>query len=879
MTVTQEFYNSTLAPNRKLYLKIELLNFNMQPIEQLEGMMISCSMDNDATSDIRRTASLSMAITDATYDIENTRQIWLDKYIKIYVGLDYNGNPIWQKQGVYMPNQPSLKYAADDFTLSFSCVDLMAKLTGARNGQMRGVAVEFHAGDSINDGMAGLCSLAGITNIVQQTAPYTIPNDITIEAGGTIYDAMTQLRDLIPNWQIYFDVDGVFCFNEIPSGQNEVSIINDQKFWNELILEYRVDSDFENVKNYIEVLGMSHGNVTYPNPPNTTATYDSEFGVFKLINSSVPAWDNIGDNALISFQTPSTFSISDNVPYYKLSVVGSSTSDGVLLNNDGSYGKILKPSTNYVVQKITHTYRDLGTLSIANTGVVTISLNEEDSFSDIQYVSMKFSSVVNYTPLVFSLWIGDKNVLQYITSFESSMSRTWQVGTTYHFVLLKNSVDFEDSFGGASCLDNPDGSSLNSTMSWELVGGLQAYGIAKDDNPNSPFFIGEELSTTVNSVTASGNYSVINTSAINNYDTLTSMYDLLIGIDLSGYVEVTTPQLKIGNLAAVNVVDSYGNAVILSGYCIVKYDGTNFVFITNNKGVGIIRKLCAGDDYDNIYTDQLANQRAQYELYKGTNLQNTANITMIPAYFLDSYDVVTWNPPNAGTTTDQQWLIKSISTDVSEKGTQSIELLKYYPENPPWVNSAEKSTFLAQCGLVVDTVNDIYFSGILSENGTLKVEGNENYTETLVGDEFQFYFSKTCVTDIELSSHLTQMQLTQMCKNMSRLINLKSGFKFNNGSMSQCFYNCQALHNLNDLVIGENITSLSECFYGCGSLSGQITILCNSTTLTDYTDCFKDCSTTNFSSGLYIRGSGSNRTLLESIVATKSTDSKIYIID
>ena len=148
---TQQNYNTAKQNIRNLRVKIDLLNFNFQTVDAIEGNVISGSINIDANSDIRRTCDISLVVTDASFNVNEGGKIWMDKYIQIYTGIDdiRTGEPDWINQGIYIINAPSLQFDAVTDTLSFQGLDLMAKLTGARNGFMDDITTTIPIGSSI----------------------------------------------------------------------------------------------------------------------------------------------------------------------------------------------------------------------------------------------------------------------------------------------------------------------------------------------------------------------------------------------------------------------------------------------------------------------------------------------------------------------------------------------------------------------------------------------------------------------------------------------------------------------------------------------------------------------------------------------------------
>ena len=90
--------------------------------------------------------------------------------------------------------------------------------------------------------------------------------------------------------------------------------------------------------------------------------------------------------------------------------------------------------------------------------------------------------------------------------------------------------------------------------------------------------------------------------------------------------------------------------------------------------------MLSGGDYDNIYTSELAQERADWELYTRCKIQDSVTLTCVPIYWLDVNWLVEITLPNKqGTEVTEQYLIKSINTTLDISGTQSITMMKYYP--------------------------------------------------------------------------------------------------------------------------------------------------------------------------------------------------------
>lgn len=259
VTPTQTDYDLVQMNTRNAKIKVELLNFNFQTISSLEGKTTSGSIGIDANSDIRRTCSLSLVAKDVDENmISEGGELWLDKYIKIYQGIDNprdNNKTVWWNMGIFLINNPNTVYSATDHTISFEGLDLMAKLTGRRNGQLPAVATLVPAGSKIADVVKKtITQLGGFYNYIIEDEGLEVPYDIKMDMGATIYDLLAELRDLYSNWEMFFDVDGVFHWQKISNGEKEAVVVNFNEI-QPLIISDNVNIDFENVKNHIIVYG------------------------------------------------------------------------------------------------------------------------------------------------------------------------------------------------------------------------------------------------------------------------------------------------------------------------------------------------------------------------------------------------------------------------------------------------------------------------------------------------------------------------------------------------------------------------------------------------------------------------------------------------
>lgn len=244
---------------RNKHIKIDILNFQFQTVDSIQGYTIGGSISINANSLIRRQCSIEMVLNeDSKFEVVSGGRIWLDKYIKVFIGTEHirTNEIIWKNMGIFMINQPSYVYSSTENTLSFEALDLMAKLTGLRNGNLQGLPYIIEEGSDIRMAMIAVLKEAGFTKYLIAENPQKVPYEIKVDVGGVASDLLVELRDISSNYEIYFDEEGTFIYNKIPSNVEDAVMMDDSIIIPNLLTESKT-VDFENVKNVIEVFGKS----------------------------------------------------------------------------------------------------------------------------------------------------------------------------------------------------------------------------------------------------------------------------------------------------------------------------------------------------------------------------------------------------------------------------------------------------------------------------------------------------------------------------------------------------------------------------------------------------------------------------------------------
>ena len=261
LNITSGQFRSVMQNIQNRFIRLELLNFQYQTVDSIEGVCTSGSFSINANSDIRRTGSVVLVVTDSSFEVASGSKVWLDKYIRVWVGISslYTGEIEWTNCGLYIIDAPNYQYDASTNTLTLSLLDLMAKLTGIRNGYLKGIPTILSAGENIRQTIIDTLALGGFTKYIVEEAPSpgTIPNDLEFSQGSTVYDLLKGLRDIYPDYEMFFDVEGTFYYKPIPTGEGDPVLVDDT-LWTNIVTSEQIDVDFQSVKNSIEVYGRTH---------------------------------------------------------------------------------------------------------------------------------------------------------------------------------------------------------------------------------------------------------------------------------------------------------------------------------------------------------------------------------------------------------------------------------------------------------------------------------------------------------------------------------------------------------------------------------------------------------------------------------------------
>ena len=676
INIGAEDYNVLKQQYIKKYIRLELLDFQYNIVDELSGNMTKCSINVDSNSDLRRSCDLGFVVTTSTFDIKAGSKIFLDKMVRPYVGYENmrTGEIQWYNQGIYLVNNPQWSYNASTNEISMQALDLMSKLTGLRNGNLEGIPTKIAKDENVREAIIKTIEFGGFTKYICEECKtkdgtiVPVPYDIEIDVGGTIYDILTGLRDIMPNYQIYFDINGVFHYEPIPLAYDDPVLIDDDLFNNVLISE-NINTDFESVKNYVEVLGHTW-DVDYYSPSESTTVSGGTI-------------------------TPT---------FADLKELQNDTAVGITLPEDIKVTKSVLPDGYTQIEYIETTgtqYIDTGFKPNQNTKF-EVDLNVTNTGCHV------FGARTAYLNKAFVLfWASNSDYCIQMADSDFNggtfdTTKRYKVTMTSSQLFLDDNLQASYSVGDFQCEQNAWLMSCYSSNSSEYARGKLYSAKIYDGNTLIRNFI-----PCKNSSGTIGLYDIVNSQFYTNVGTggaFTAGPDIPkstgISINCLGsnkVLDIDDVQLqeltKDEEWIFQYVVQTEGEGESATETKFWRFMGHQQAQATSydnnpsspfyvgdpigSSSVGRIRIVLYGGEYDNIYSDDLAQQRADFEIYQRSRLNDSISMETIPIPWMDANIVISHRFGQKQE--PSKYIVKSFSVDYATGGTMTINAISWYP--------------------------------------------------------------------------------------------------------------------------------------------------------------------------------------------------------
>lgn len=312
MIITQTDKNIVHQLVKELTATVEILNSDLKVIDSIEGKLISDSFSINSDSAVRRTYSMELVITDSSLFFEEDKHIWMDKYIRPYVGIKElrSGSVIKYSKGTFIILDGNYSFDASTNTLSLSCSDLMSELNGDRNGTLKS-AVKIEEGVNVREFIVSILKETKVKKyILSDLDNLTIPYDLEFNVDQTYYDVLNEIISLFSYFEMFFDLDGVFIIQKIPHQESD-NVVLDKDFFTPLIISENMNTSFKDVYNRVVVWGQTLD----PTYSSDACAYDTS------TNTYIPTFEDVPLN---NFSTYSVLIPQTNNANAKLNINGTS---------------------------------------------------------------------------------------------------------------------------------------------------------------------------------------------------------------------------------------------------------------------------------------------------------------------------------------------------------------------------------------------------------------------------------------------------------------------------------------------------------------------------------------------------------------------------
>lgn len=284
IALKQQEINALYQSHKNILVRVDLYQLFPQinktdkfiKVDEISGVVIDGTVQIDADADIRRTANLDIYVSDSSFVLSSEVKIWLDKYICVYLGYvgQETGETYMYPMGFFTINETDYSYSPEEQILRLTLTDLVSTLDGSHSGALYGAeTVKLEANElSLRAAMRHIVQDQGhwpFTDI-EEIGPYQrenidnrVPYTIELDTGTTVWDVVTELRDLYPGYECFFDLDGVFRCQRIPTCLHEPIMMTSEMLEPLLVAERSNVTDLTQVKNVIEVYGKDYDEVDY----------------------------------------------------------------------------------------------------------------------------------------------------------------------------------------------------------------------------------------------------------------------------------------------------------------------------------------------------------------------------------------------------------------------------------------------------------------------------------------------------------------------------------------------------------------------------------------------------------------------------------------
>lgn len=282
--LSQTEYQVHFQKSRELFTRISIYNSSMKKIDEIQGVVIDGNVSMKIDSPVRRTASIRLLIKDDSYLLGENKRIWLDKFIKLEIGIKnvIDDSTVYFNLGYYCINSPKLRYDSVSKELNLELLDFACNLDGTLNGVLKNKVI-IPINTPISTAIKSVASsLGNVTNMNIESNTTLTPYEIDVELGDTVWSLLSKIQELYMDWDLYFNEDGYLVYEKIKNKINDTPVFVFEENNYDIKQSIDVDYKIDNVKNSIYVYGMVNSDKSQIKYTLQNTNSDSPFCISKL---------------------------------------------------------------------------------------------------------------------------------------------------------------------------------------------------------------------------------------------------------------------------------------------------------------------------------------------------------------------------------------------------------------------------------------------------------------------------------------------------------------------------------------------------------------------------------------------------------------------
>lgn len=254
-----------IATNRSIRqprVKIEWIDDRGLVRSEITKDIMNGSLTARRVNGVRRNLNITLTNKDLSYIPKQNEKIWIDSYLKLYVGYYENGKEYFIPQGVYSFKNPVVNSGNMDKTVTINCVDLFGKIDGTNGTGRIEADIIFPLNTPIKQMLEDTFQRCKDKKMLPENIEIVVhpslndkkfPYPMEFAIGNSYGGILKKVADTF-NYQIYFNRNGLLAVepqvNQIKRGHVHRFEKGDKNY-----IKGTIQTQFENFYNKVIVIG------------------------------------------------------------------------------------------------------------------------------------------------------------------------------------------------------------------------------------------------------------------------------------------------------------------------------------------------------------------------------------------------------------------------------------------------------------------------------------------------------------------------------------------------------------------------------------------------------------------------------------------------